>query len=229
MKLKNVCTAVAIAALGMGAMVSHAQDGKKGANLGKPAAATQSALAVESLAAARTLVRYGDANKDPLALITAAKIMREVGSTDSKAERSGGKAGAAKNKPDNSASDAVLARAKALAGGRADLVALADDVAKAGSRGAVGGPGRARTVVNSRATDNFRVTFRGGEPARVLVSGDGDSDLDLYVYDEHGNLICKDDDQTDDMICGWTPRYTGSFTIRVKNLGVANEYTIVHN
>jgi hypothetical protein len=31
------------------------------------------------------------------------------------------------------------------------------------------------------------------------------------------------------MVCGWTPRYTGPFTIRVRNLGVANEYRIVHN
>lgn len=109
------------------------------------------------------------------------------------------------------------------------MVAIADDVAKAGERGAVSGPGRRRTVVGNRMTDQFRVTFRGGESARVLVSGDGDSDLDLFVYDDNGNLICRDDDSTDDMICGFTPRWTGTFTIRVKNLGAANEYVIVHN
>jgi hypothetical protein len=48
------------------------------------------------------------------------------------------------------------------------------------------------------------------------------------VLDENGNQVYKDDDTTDDMIYRWTPKWTGQFTIRVKNLGIANEYTIVH-
>ena len=32
-------------------------------------------------------------------------------------------------------------------------------------------------------------SFVGGELAKVYARGDGDSDLDLYVYDERGNLI----------------------------------------
>jgi len=228
MKLKSISSAVLVAAIGMSVMAVQAAE-KKGANKGAPVAATTSSAAVDSLATAAALVRYGDAKKDPVALIAAARIMADAGATQSKAERTSGKAGDAKNKSPVASTEAVLARAKALAGDRADLIALADDVAKASSRGGVNGPGRARTVVTRGAVDNFRVTFRGGEPARVLVSGDGDSDLDLYVYDENGNLICRDIDRTDDMICGWTPRYTGPFTIRVKNLGMANEYVIVHN
>ena len=125
--------------------------------------------------------------------------------------------------------DAILARAKQYAGSRADLVALASDVAASGSRGATGGPGRKTTVVSRGTTDVYRVNFRGGEPALVLVSGDGDSDLDLFILDENGNRVCKDDDTTDDMLCRWTPKWSGQFTIRVKNLGMANQYTVVHN
>jgi hypothetical protein len=77
--------------------------------------------------------------------------------------------------------------------------------------------------------DTFKVRFRGDEPARIAVSGDGDSDLDLYVYDENGNLVCSDTDDSDDMYCGWTPSWTGTFTVRIKNRGAANRYKLVTN
>ena len=60
--------------------------------------------------------------------------------------------------------------------------------------------------------------------------GDGDTDLDLYVYDENGNLIDKDIDSTDTMLCMWTPKWTGEFIIKIKNLGsVRNYYTLWTN
>lgn len=201
----------------------------KGANVekgvSKPSAATN---AVAAVATAHALVRYGDANKDVLALITAGKMLREIGSRSGDVKRTGGK-GATKAGGDMFAADAVLARAKTLAAGRADLVALVDDAAKAGTRGRDAGPLRHRDVVLGGDTDTYVIRFTGGEPARILVSGDGDSDLDLYVYDEYGNLGCRDADNTDDMICGFTPRRTGPFTVRIKNLGVANSYIMLTN
>lgn len=225
--MKRVLAVVSFALLAAAGSAAHADKGK-GQNRGAEAAKTESSVAVENLRTAASLVRYGDAKKDAMALITAAKMIGEAGGSASTAERvkpqPGQKAG-----EDGMTLDAVLARAKTYAAGRADLLALADDVAKASTRGGVNGPGRIRTVVNTRGNDVFRVAFRGGEPARILVSGDGDSDLDLYVYDENGNLVCKDDDATDDMVCGWTPRWTGQFRIVVRNTGVANQYILVHN
>lgn len=55
------------------------------------------------------------------------------------------------------------------------------------------------------------------------------SDLDLYVFDESGNLICKDESGADDMLCRWRPRWNGHFIVKIRNLGVANEYVLVHN
>lgn len=228
MKMKSFCSAVMVAAVGMSMVAAAgAAEDKKGANRGKPAAATPSATAIESLAAADALVRYGDTAKDPLALITAAKIMRDVGTSESAAKRVSGTAGDAKQVQTQASVDAILARAKTMAVSRPDLIALADDLVKA--RGAVDGPGTLRTVVRSRAVDNFRVTFRGGEPIRVYARGDGDSDLDLFVYDENGSRVCADTDPGDEMLCAFTPSWTGPFTIRVRNLGVANEYVIRHN
>lgn len=241
-KLNAVGVAIGTLVLGMGVALAQAPaaapaasapaaGAKKAANVDAKGAkaSSASATAVEAIAAAEAMVRYGDAAKDPLALIAAAKVLKATAGADSKAERTGGKAGDAKNKPDTTSVDAILARAKGLANGRQDIIALADDVAKEGTRGAIDGPGIARTVVRSREVDSFRVVFRGGEPARVYVKGDGDSDLDLYIYDQYGNRICSDVDGTDEMYCAWMPRETGPFTIRVRNLGIANQYVIRHN
>lgn len=83
-------------------------------------------------------------------------------------------------------------------------------------------------VVLARRTDVYYHTFSRGAAAGVVVSGDGDTDLDCFVYDESGNLIDSDTDGTDDCILSWTPRWTGRFRIEVKNLGrISNQYVMV--
>ena len=96
--------------------------------------------------------------------------------------------------------------------------------------GAVGGPKTDRTRVQARDTNRYTVSFRGGETARIDLQGDGDTDLDIFVYDEFGNLVASRTGGTDRESVSWTPRFTGPFTIRVVNLGtVWNEYRIITN
>lgn len=96
--------------------------------------------------------------------------------------------------------------------------------------GAVGGPRSSATQVRARGTDRYTISFRGGEAASIVVSGDGDTDLDLYVYDEYGHLIAQDDDGLDDCVVVFTPRWTGKFTIQVVNRGVVyNQYVLGTN
>ena len=57
--------------------------------------------------------------------------------------------------------------------------------------------------------------FLGGARAIVTVEGDGSTDLDVYVYDENGNLVAKVDGPGDKCRVTWTPRWTGKFTIKV--------------
>ena len=62
------------------------------------------------------------------------------------------------------------------------------------------------------------------------MSGDGDTDLDLYVYDSNGNLIVKDNDYTDDCYVRWYRKWTGRFIVKIVNRGpVYNRYVIVTN
>jgi len=116
------------------------------------------------------------------------------------------------------------------------LVALAVSVAVLVSgtmssfAGADGGPRSNGTNVLAHRSDTYTIRFRAGEVARVAVIGDGDTDLDLYVYDEFGNLIGSDADYTDQCIVTWVPRWTGVFTIQVVNRGnVYNVYRLQTN
>lgn len=121
--------------------------------------------------------------------------------------------------------------AKQFAGTNEALHALIEDSeASVTTRGATGGAKSGYSSVRAYDTDIYRVTFRGGEFAEVAVLGDGDTDLDLYVYDENGNRVCSDTDYTDQTYCSWRPRWTGSFRIEIKNLGdVYNRYRIITN
>ena len=84
--------------------------------------------------------------------------------------------------------------------------------------------------VNAYSTTYYNISFHAGELAEVLVVGDGDTDLDLYIYDENGVLIDSDTDLTDVCLCQWTPKWTGSFRIEVVNLGnVYNLFDIETN
>jgi len=66
-----------------------------------------------------------------------------------------------------------------------------------------------------------------GETTRIVVDGDGDSDLDAFLYDENGHLVDSDTDLTDYCILEVRPLWTGRFTLVISNVGrVANLYEL---
>lgn len=96
--------------------------------------------------------------------------------------------------------------------------------------GRIGGPGRITTIVGAYDTDAYRITFSGGNTARITLIGDGDTDLDLFVYDSAGNRVASDIGPTDTAVITFTPRATATYTVRVINLGrVYNRYTLTTN
>lgn len=95
---------------------------------------------------------------------------------------------------------------------------------------AVGGPQANTFRLEARSYRTFTVSFVGGRKAEVALLGDGDTDLDLQVYDENGNLVASDEDDTDRCYVSWTPKWTGPFTIKVVNHGwVHNIFRIATN
>src|SRR5437016_4527949 len=84
--------------------------------------------------------------------------------------------------------------------------------------------------VQALTSDVYHMTFRGNEVARILVDGDHTTDLDLIVCDELGNVVASDMDLTDTCLVEWTPRWTGSFTVKVINRGgIYNDYVLLTN
>ena len=79
-----------------------------------------------------------------------------------------------------------------------------------------------KSDVNGVAPGTYKYyyeTFIGGLNANVDVIGDGDSDLDLFVYDQNGNVICSQTSSSYSESCSFSPRWTGPFKIVVKNNG----------
>lgn len=187
------------------------------------------------LDAAGTLVRYGHQTKTALPLIQAAEIYSKLGVTaeatpkaKTSEEAVGQGAGAEKANPVTFDPAQLLDEATQYAEGDKTLLAMINKVK--GVRGRVPGPVRHTDRVNAHATDVYTITFRGGEDAYIVVSGDGDTDLDLYVYDENGNFITSDTDSTDDCVVRFHPRWTGPFRVKIKNLGgVYNNYVLITN
>lgn len=196
---------------------------------------TDAAAQAEALDVADRLAAIGIAREDGAMILQAARLKASIPTRDVERSVTAGAAGegAAEREGEGTdlSIDALLARAEALAQGDAAMLAMvADARVQAQSRGRTQGPGVSHTRVEAFATDYFTESFRGGEYAHVSIVGDGDTDLDLYIYDENGNEICAALGYTDRESCGFTPRWTGSFRIEVRNLGnIWNAYTIRTN
>jgi hypothetical protein len=95
--------------------------------------------------------------------------------------------------------------------------------------GPQGGRKVIRDEVNPVSTDTWTFVLRGNQATRIRLSGDGDTCLELRVYDQNGNLVAADTlGFGDDRQVFVTPRWTGPFKIKITNLGaVSNSYILV--
>ena len=194
----------------------------------------------ESLAAVRLandLLRYGYTNQSTLALLDALQIFSENPTQKLNTTREGSVVDESnmegKKTKVSFDYETVLADAKKFADGDPNLLALIENIdaeAKGSHRGSVNGPSRHYDSVNGESVDTYQISFIANELAEILVSGDGDTDLDLYVYDSNGNLIEKDTDYSDDCYVCWVPKWTGRFIVKIVNRGpVYNRYALLTN
>lgn len=202
----------------------------------KPESAQQTSTAMQAIQTANSLAKYGYANYSASALIGAAEILAQT-QTQALNEKPSSDATSkadskSTTKPEFTAQN-LLADAKKYAAGDATMLAWIATVEKtlaSKTRGAVGGPRGGFYSIYARGTDTYQLSFRAGQLAEILVCGDGDTDLDLYVYDGNGNLIGYDEGYSDDCFVSWVPRSTGTYIIKVVNRGrVYNQYFIATN
>ena len=227
--MKKVVLFVSMFVLAIGAMAQSIKE--------KPELKGESSESLAAVRLANDLLRYGYANKSTLALIDALQIFSENPTQPLNTTREGSEVDESKTdgKKANVSFDydTVLADAKKFADGDENLLALIDNIdaeAKGAQRGAVNGPSRHYDAVNGNSTDTYQISFIANVLAEILVSGDGDTDLDLYVYDSNGNLIAYDESYSDDCYVRWVPAWTGRFFIKIVNRGpVYNNYVILTN
>ena len=203
----------------------------------KPEVKGDVSSSLSALRLATDLVKYGYAQQSALPLVQALQIINENPTQPLKAEREGEKADLTKAEGKSGQVsldyEKILADAKVFAEGDETLIKLIAQIeedGKSSHRGAVNGPSKHYDSVNGNSTDTYQVSFIADYLAEIVVSGDGDTDLDLYVYDSNGNLIAKDEDYTDDCYVRWVPKWTGRFIVKIVNRGpVYNRYVILTN
>lgn len=189
-----------------------------------------------ALQTATSLAKYGYANYSATALIEAAKIFSETKVQDFDAEAINDNPQKVEEKEEKVSFEPakLIADAKKFAGKDKVVLAYAKQVEKGlkkgATRGAVGGAKYGEGRVFGKSYTDYQVKFWASELAEVIVVGDGDNDLDLYVYDSNGNLIASDTDYTDQCVCRWIPAWTGAFTLRIVNRGaIYSDFAIATN
>lgn len=202
----------------------------------KPAREVNPSSALSQITMAQDLANYGYQHKDALSLLAAVQILANTPVSALKIESKKSEGGTAeKSKAEKVMADLLnpeklLADAKLFGKDNPQILALASKITFDKSRGSVDGPKESYDRVQANSTDTYRIAFYGKSAAEVAVVGDGDTDLDLYVFDENGNLIGKDDDNTDRCYVSWIPQWTGSFIVKVINRGnLYNNYGIATN
>lgn len=223
-----------LAPAGAGCAICDVLGGKSAAPSARASASSQ---AVDAVALAASLSDHGYRTSSPLALLSAAELVLDTppSALSVPREQSGGAAPAPSAKTRRQVTlDAgqLIAAARTMASNNSTVIALANQLQQraSGPKGAARGPQFAHSEVLAGSRDIYRIQFRGGERASVRIDGDGDTDLDCYVYNSSGALVAADVDFTDICFLDWWPSSTSTHRIEIVNLGsVYNVYTLVTN
>lgn len=199
----------------------------------KPAVEGVASQEIASLRLANDLIKYGYKQQQALPLINALQIMSTTQTQAFSGEIVEGESG---SKESSLSFDVqkIIEDAKNFADGDEALLEMISKIEEtennAPHRGAVGGPCRRVQTLYANRYITYNCNFVANRTAEIAVSGDGDTDLDLYVYDSNGNVIASDVDYSDDCYVRWVPRWTGRFIIKiVNNGGVANRFVLLTN
>ena len=194
-----------------------------------PAAPTEDAASpLRLMELSRRLYETGRALEDPLLLLAAAELRRSV---DLRPAAPRGRVAEAATDAAVLTWQAILDAARAVAGEDPAVARLIADTEDARPRGLVTGPVYSIAVLEGAGTARHGpYPFAAADFAEVYVEGEGTSNLDLFVRDAQGRLVCADTDLSDIAHCGWRPAEAGDFTVIVRNLGTAaNRYALMTN
>lgn len=207
-----------------------AQD-KKAPNLNTTATGTKGSVA--QMALAHELYALGLARKDPVSVLTAAKLATaiEVKPVE-QIKATSGTAIAGQTDGVNAPADAaaMIASARSLSGEDEVLAGLIEDIMLEAARARASGANATLSDLAAGQTDTWEVPFFGDSYAEIAVLGDGDANLDVLITDENGNTVCYDVGWSDRIFCDFVPAWNGYFTVTVQNNGARhNSYLLLTN
>ncbi len=166
--------------------------------------------AFQQILTAKSVADYGRRQHDPLALLTAARLLREVPfQDDPKADATG-----AAFTPQG-----LLDEARAMAADKPAL--LAQLTLPKQTRSIVASPfgkGLVRTLhdVGAHTNYGFAAQAKAGELLRVGAIGDVRTQMVIKVSDSHGKTLCMDDNRDYAPVCSVTPQ-SGDIRVEIAN------------
>jgi len=218
----------------------------------KPTKKTEGQDAVAQAALASQLAMEGERRRSPILMLAAAEILgglKESGKPAGELKRQReGQQGKSDKSPISLTVGDLIDKAKDFAKDDKDLRSLVESRAEQiTSRGLIEPLGRNKPGVNI-GPNTFKImyndvlgagakdtctgmVFEAGRPAIVGVVGDGDGDLDLYVFDAESNqLIGKDEDDTSVCRVAWFPSFQQKVVVVIRNAGRrAERYNVLAN
>lgn len=198
-------------------------------------ASKETSRKAEQLNLAGELVNYGYEKQDALPLIQAIKIYQDLNvieATDGQKPTEKIEEGdnrSAVNKEDQPVRNEkqLLEDAAKFAKDDKNLLGLIEECRNA-KRSPVDGIIDRFFRIPSRGTHDWSVRLQAYQTTVIAISGDGTTDLDLYVYDQYGNLIVSDVSYGDQCYVALDVYITSNFLVRVVNRGyVYNDYEIL--
>jgi hypothetical protein len=174
--------------------------------------------AVAALMAALDLADQGQAAKDPLVVLTAARLMRGLAVVATARLPDRAKQASPAGLPAFDA-EAMIATAKSLDAGDSYI-----DLIEMVARETPPAPRQLRATPSSLApgaSESWTLPFYAGSVSELGVLAATNSALDFLVTDAAGHHICEDAGTAAKFICAFTPQENGDFVLTVTNRGAA--------
>ena len=165
--------------------------------------------------------------QDPLLVLAAAKLRKQISPEQSERSPDGGAAEGEALREWEEMLDVALD----LAAGDEALIGVIEDARAETTKGVVTGPVYNIGSLAQGGKDEYgRIDFKGGEYAEVYVEARSSVDLNLTVLDAQGRLVCSDTDVSHIAYCGWRPSEDGGYSLVVENKGGAStSYALMTN
>jgi hypothetical protein len=82
-------------------------------------------------------------------------------------------------------------------------------------------------LLNADGQVKLWTTFNGNEIAEIFVAADGNSKIDLYLFDKDNKLVDSDMQQSGNCYVSCTPSATAKFRIEIRNKGAGTKQCLL--